>query len=52
MNVLYHPIANMFVGPEFLWGQRENKDGENGDDTRIQVSFKYNFDGTIFGNAR
>ena len=52
VNVLYHPIANMLVGPELLWGQRENKDGENGDDTRIQVSFKYNFEGTIFGNAR
>jgi hypothetical protein len=32
------------------WGERENKDG-SGDDTRIQVSFKYDFDGTIFGGA-
>lgn len=51
LNVLYHPIANMLVGPELLWGQRENKDGENGDDTRVQVTFKYDFAGTIFGNG-
>jgi hypothetical protein len=50
--VLYHPTPNMLVGPELLWGERENKDGSDGDDTRIQVSFKYNFDGTIFGGAR
>jgi DcaP outer membrane protein len=52
VNVLYHPLPNMLVGPELLWGERENKDGDAGDDTRIQVSFKYNFDGTIWGGAR
>jgi hypothetical protein len=52
VNVLYHPLPNMFVGPELLWGERENKDGEDADDTRVQLSFKYNFDGTIWGGAR
>jgi hypothetical protein len=42
----------MFVGPELIWGRRENRDGESGTDTRIQVSFKYNFAGTIWGGQR
>jgi hypothetical protein len=52
VNALYHPIPEMLVGPELIWGRRENKDGESGTDTRIQISFKYNFSGTIYGGDR
>ena len=51
-NVLFHPIPNMFVGPEFLWGRRENRNEEDGTDSRVQVSFKYDFAGTLFGGER
>lgn len=52
VNLLYHPVPNVMLGPELLWGERENRDGESGDDTRVQMTFKYNFDGTLFGAAR
>lgn len=42
-NLLYSPVPFLLMGGEFLWGQRENKDGSTGSDNRIQVSFKYNF---------
>src|SRR4029450_871404 len=49
VNALSHPIPEMLVGPELIWGRREDKDGDSGSDTRIQVSFKYNFSATISG---
>jgi hypothetical protein len=42
-NLLVHPVANFFAGPEFLWGQRTNSNGETGHDYRLQISFKYAF---------
>jgi outer membrane DcaP-like protein len=43
-NVLYHPTADVFLGPEIQWGKRENfRDGFSSDDVRIQFSAKYNF---------
>src|SRR5262249_46230156 len=27
VNVIYHPLSNLLLGPEFIWGRRENKDG-------------------------
>ncbi|MCC7488488.1 MAG: hypothetical protein IT485_02470 [Gammaproteobacteria bacterium] len=42
-NLLYYPVENVMVGAELLWGQREDFGGADNDDTRIQVSFKYNF---------
>ena len=43
-NVLYHPTANVFLGPEVQWGKRENfSDGFTSDDVRIQFSAKYSF---------
>jgi hypothetical protein len=50
VNTLYHPVPEMFVGPEVLWGSRKNRDNESDTDTRIQLSFKYNFAGTIGGD--
>jgi len=42
-NLLWYPVKNVMMGGELLWGQRENKNGNKGDDTRIQFSAKYNF---------
>jgi hypothetical protein len=36
-------VKNVMTGVEFLYGKRENKDGESGDDSRVQFSAKYNF---------
>jgi hypothetical protein len=49
-NLLVHPIEQVFVGPEFQWGRRENNsDGWSYDDYRIQVSAKFSFSGKILG---
>ncbi|MBL8201586.1 MAG: porin [Chromatiales bacterium] len=42
-NLLYYPVKNMMVGAELLWGEREDLGGASGTDTRLQVSFKYDF---------
>jgi hypothetical protein len=42
-NLLYYPVKNVMVGAEFLWGEREDFGGASGEDTRIQISFKYDF---------
>ena len=49
VNVLFHPIPQMFVGPEFIWGRLENKDDRDNMDNRVQLSFHYDFGATIFG---
>ena len=36
------------MGAEVLWGSREDKNGNNGDDARIQFSFKYTFSSSDF----
>ena len=33
VNVLFHPTPGMYVGPEFIWGRLENRDGADGTDT-------------------
>jgi hypothetical protein len=43
VNFLVTPFKGFMAGPEFLWGQRTDKGGAYGTDTRIQVSLKYNF---------
>jgi hypothetical protein len=47
VNVLYKPIPEFLVGPEFVWGRRENKNGDDGTDMRVQVSAKYKFGATV-----
>jgi hypothetical protein len=37
------PIDHMDIGAEYLWGQRDNKNGDVGTARRIQVSTKYLF---------
>jgi len=49
-NILYHPVANFFVGPELQWARRDNYlDGFSSDDFRIQVSAKYSFSKSFGG---
>ena len=47
VNLLYYPVENIMVGGEFLWGDRENKNGDSNNDTRAQFSVKYNFGATL-----
>jgi hypothetical protein len=47
-NLLYYPVENVMVGAELMWGQLDVKDGRDNDDTRVQVSFKYNFSSNDF----
>src|SRR5262245_50958708 len=52
VNILYHPTANVMLGPELQWGDRENaRDGFSSDDVRVQFSAKYSFAGS-FGAGR
>lgn len=43
-NVLWYPTPKTMFGVEYLFGKREDKNGDTGDDHRIQFSFKYSFD--------
>jgi len=48
-NVLYHPVPNLFVGPEVQYIHRTNfSDGFDTGGVRVQVSAKYSFS-TNFG---
>ncbi len=42
-NIVWSPFRLMSVGIEFLWGKRENKNGDDADARRLQFSAKYNF---------
>jgi hypothetical protein len=42
-NLLYYPVKNVMVGAELMWGEREDLGGASGSDTRLQISFKYDF---------
>ncbi len=43
-NILYYPVKNMFLGPEFQFGTRTNwHDGFSSSDWRVQLTVKYNF---------
>jgi hypothetical protein len=48
VNLLVTPFRNFMAGPEFLWGQRTDKGGTWGTDTRLQVSVKYAFSSLDF----
>jgi hypothetical protein len=43
VNLLYYPAKNVLTGAEFLWGKREDKNGNTGDDNRLQFSVQYKF---------
>ena len=42
-NLIWLPVERMGVGMEVLYGTRENKDGQRGEATRIQMAFQYKF---------
>ena len=48
-NLLYYPVKNVMLGPEFQWGYRDNKTGWHVPDYRIQFSAKYNFNFKVGG---
>lgn len=50
-NLLYYPAENAMAGIEFQYGDRENfRDGWNTSITKIQLSFRYNFSQSFYGN--
>jgi hypothetical protein len=42
-NIIWLPVERMGVGLEYLYGTRENKNGESGTARRIQAGFQYKF---------
>jgi hypothetical protein len=42
-SLWYIPIRNMSIGAEYLWGERENLDGQRGRANRINGLLQYNF---------
>jgi hypothetical protein len=51
-NLLWTPAANVLIGGEFLWGNRQNNgNGFTANDYRLQFSFKYSFSQKFGGNG-
>ena len=42
-NIIWLPVDRMGVGLEYLYGMRKDKDGQKGDNSRIQMAFQYRF---------
>ena len=42
-NLIWSPIPKIDIGGEYLWGRRENQDGETGDATQLQFAVRYRF---------
>ena len=42
-NLVWSPIKQMDIGAEYLWGQRDNKNGATGTARRFQLSTKFMF---------
>jgi hypothetical protein len=42
-NMFWSPTPRIDLGGEFLWGRRENQDGNDGDATQVQFGAKYRF---------
>ena len=42
-NMFWSPTPRIDLGGEFLWGKRENQDGNDGDATQVQFAAKYRF---------
>ena len=42
-NLIWLPVERMGVGFEFLYGTRENKDGQSGEAYRLQTAVQYKF---------
>ena len=50
VNLLWHPAKNFMVGAEGLWGRLEEYGGQNGKDTRLQITVQYKFSSKDFGS--
>jgi hypothetical protein len=42
-NLIWLPVERMAMGVEYLYGFRKNKDGQRGENCRIQMAFQYKF---------
>ncbi|MEE4146203.1 MAG: DcaP family trimeric outer membrane transporter [Halieaceae bacterium] len=42
-NLLWSPTRRIDLGVEYLWGQRQNENGEEGDATQLQLMSRYRF---------
>lgn len=42
-NLFWSPTPRVDVAAEFIWGQRTNRDGQEGDASQIQFATKYRF---------
>ena len=51
VNILYHPVPEMFMGPEFVWGRLVQNDGDAQADNRFQFSMHYKFFGAMANRA-
>lgn len=40
-NLIWAPTKNMYIGLEYIYGTKETRNGNDGDDHRIQLSFQY-----------
>ena len=43
VNLIWLPAPRLGVGLEYLYGEREDKDGENGFAHRVQMAMQYSF---------
>jgi hypothetical protein len=43
INLIWLPVARLGIGIEYLYGERENKDGEKGFAHRVQMAVQYSF---------
>lgn len=51
-NLMWYPVKNVMMGAEFQWGDRENyTDGFTSSISKLQFSFKYNFDQSFYKGA-
>ena len=41
VNLIYAPTKNFYTGIEYLYGYKQARNGNDGDDHRIQISFQY-----------
>ena len=42
-NLIWLPVERLGFGLEYLYGFRKNKDGQRGENTRLQTGFQYRF---------
>lgn len=40
-NIIWAPTKNFYVGLEYMYGTKETRNGSNGDNHRVQLSFQY-----------